>query len=106
MTNSILVERQQVAELGRVDEVRRREHASTTGRAIAHGHCTDAIAVDVRRDRLVIEQDPQTAGADVGREHLLEHGQRDPRLVAEARDAAVARVEQDVAARAAAVSGK
>ena len=74
-------------------------------RAIANRHRPDPIAVDVGCDWLVLEQDAQTTGAHVRGEHLLEHRQRDARLVAETRDAAVARVQQDVAASAVAVSG-
>ena len=56
--------------------------------AAAQRHRRDAVALDLGRHRRVLE--PQL---DRRREHRLEHGERDARLVPEPRDEAGARVE-------------
>ena len=48
-------QRQQIAELNGIDDIRRREHHPTIGPAISHGDGADPIAGYDRSDGLVLE---------------------------------------------------
>ena len=79
-------ERQEVAALRRVEEPVGHHHRVLA--APAQRHRGDAVAVGLGRHRRVLE--PQV---DAARQHRLEHGERDARLVPEPGDEAGARIE-------------
>ena len=85
--------RQQVAQLGRVEEIGGDQRSLLSGPPVADHHGADPVALDVRPDRLVLEQDQQPSAGRIGGQHGRQHGQGHPRLVAELRDTAVAGVE-------------
>ena len=91
---------QQVAQLGRVEEIRsdqrRARRGSCRSRTIT---ARDPVALDLGPHRLVLEQDQQPSRRRMGGEHRGEDRQRDLRLVAEPRDPAPARVEEGVGLR-------
>ena len=86
--------RQQVAQLGRVEEIGRDQRPLPSGPPVADDHRANAVALHVGPNRLVLEQAQQPAAGGIGGQHGGQHGQGDPRLVAELRDAAVAGVER------------
>ena len=84
---------QQVAQLGRVEEIGGGQDAFLCGPSVADHHGADPIALDLRADRFVLEQAEQPAAGGIGSQHGRQYGQRHGWLVAELRDASVAGVQ-------------
>ena len=85
-------QRQQVALFRGVEKESGRNGTLAPRVKIAHGDGTNAIARGTRGNRLVARQHYDPPSTQEGREHFLEHRQRDFRLVRQVRDAAVARI--------------
>jgi hypothetical protein len=84
-------QREQVAQLRRVREVRRRQHVLRAAHDVPHRHGAHGVAAYVRPHRHARLHQPHAPAADVRREHLQQYRERDARLVAQLRHAAVAR---------------
>ncbi len=86
-------ERQQVAQLGGVDETGRMDREGVPGLEALDAHGTHPVAVGIGCYGRVAQQNGDAAGAHVGRQHLLQYGERDARLVGEAGDRAIAGIQ-------------
>ena len=85
--------REQVALLGRIEEIGGGNASQSARLQIFHLDHANPVAGHIRRDRLVPEQNREPPGADLWREHLFDHGDRDSRLMRELRDPAPAGIE-------------
>src|SRR5205085_6409757 len=88
-----LRERQEIAELGGIDEVRGSKQARSPALQVFDLNGEDAIAADLGGDRPVAEQKREAACGEIGRQHLSENGESDAEIVAETRDAPIARIQ-------------
>ena len=86
-------QRQQIAQLGGVEEVGGDQHPLAAGLAVANGDRPDAVALDVGTDRLVLEKYLQAAARTVRCEQVRQNRQGDPWFVAKLRHVAIAGVE-------------
>ena len=86
-------QRQHVSQFGRIKKIRRDEHALHAGLGVANCDRSNTITLDVRPQRLVFEEDQEPSARTIGCQQFRQHRQRDPRLVAEPRYAAVTGVE-------------
>ena len=90
---------QQVAVRSCVEEELRLQYVVGAGLEVFHLYRRDAIAVRPCSDGPIWAQHEQSARELVGRQHLVEHCDRDPGIVAEAADPSVSRVEERIRSR-------
>lgn len=91
-------EMQEISIGRRIDEIRRRDEAIASRLEASHHDPGHTVAVAPRRERPVRVHDEQPAAQLGWRHHLMEHCDRDPRIMAKPAHPAVARVEQAVGA--------
>jgi hypothetical protein len=92
-------ERQQIAQLRGIHKVSGLDGQRAAGFQTAHPYGAHLVTLDIRGHGLVAQQNGEAAAAREGRQHLLQHGERDARLVSEARDCAVTRIQVPARAR-------
>jgi len=84
---------QQVAQLGRVDDIRRVDGDLLPGVLARHGHGAQIVPVRFDGDGPVTQQNIDLLAGAKGRQHFFQHGQGHARLVTQPADMAPAGVE-------------
>src|SRR6185312_2990734 len=69
------------------------KRASDTGLDVVHSNRANLVSLGIRGNGLVLQQQSNITGADVRRQHIVQDGERNARLMAQARHKAVARIE-------------
>ena len=88
-----------LAELRRIQDVRRMQDDVRSGTQAPAGNRTDPVAVDIRAGWSVLHQHLQLPAAAIRAEHGLQHCQPDPRLMAERADLALTGIQERIFTR-------